>query len=453
MFDLMIIGGGPAGYVAAERAGNKGLKVVLFEKKSMGGVCLNEGCIPTKALLYSAKMYEHAIEGEKFGVYGDNIRFDYGKMVSRKNKLVRKLVGGVNMKMKMNKVTVVEGEAVLQSRSNEGVELTCNGENYKGKNVLICTGSESSVPPIPGLKEAGDVVVTNREILEMKERPESLVVIGGGVIGMEFACFYQGLGTKVTVIEMLPEILGGLDGEISAMLRKLFDKKGIEFHMNAKVTQVDGNKVTFEKDGKTETVEGEKVLLSVGRRPVTKGIGLENLNIELDRGGIKVDEKMRTNVPGVFAAGDVTGFSLLAHTASREGEVVVNNLTGRNDIMRYNAIPGVVYINPEVAGVGETEESAKNKNIAYKVAKLPMTYAGRFSIENEGFNGLCKILIGEKYGEVIGVHMLGTPSSEMIYGACMAIEQEMTLEEMKEVVFPHPTVSEIFKEVIFSEFK
>ncbi len=453
MFDLMIIGGGPAGYVAAERAGNKGLKVVLFEKKSMGGVCLNEGCIPTKALLYSAKMYEHAMEGEKFGVYGDNIRFDYGKMVARKNKLVRKLVGGVNMKMKSNKVTVVEGEAVLQSRSNEGIELTCNGEKYTGKNVLICTGSESSVPPIPGLKEAGEVVVTNREILDLKERPESLVVIGGGVIGMEFACFYQGLGTKVTVIEMLPEILGGLDGEISAMVRNLFDKKGIVFNMNAKVTKVDGNKVTFEKDGKTETVEGEKILLSVGRRPVTKGIGLENLNIELDRGGIKVDEKMRTNVPGVFAAGDVTGFSLLAHTASREGEVVVNNLTGRNDIMRYNAIPGVVYINPEVAGVGETEESAKAKNIAYKVAKLPMTYAGRFVIENESFNGLCKILIGAKYGEVIGVHMFGTPSSEMIYGACMAIEQEMTLEEMKEVVFPHPTVSEIFKEVLFSEFK
>ena len=453
MFDLMIIGGGPAGYVAAERAGNKGMKVVLFEKKKMGGVCLNEGCIPTKALLYSAKMYEHAMDADKFGVIAENVSFDYGKMVARKNKLVRKLVGGVNMKMKSNNVTVIEGEAVLQSRSNEGVEISCNDEKYSGKNVLICTGSESSVPPIPGLDQAGEELVTNREILEMKERPESLVVIGGGVIGMEFACFYQGLGTKVTVIEMLPEILGGLDGEISAMVRKLFDKKGIEFHMNAKVTKVDGNKVTFEKDGKTETVEGEKILLSVGRRPVTKGIGLENLNIDLDRGGIKVDEKMRTNVPNVFAAGDVTGFSLLAHTASREGEVVVNNLTGRNDIMRYNAIPGVVYINPEVAGVGETEESAKEKNITYKVAKLPMTYAGRFSIENEGFNGLCKVLIGEKYGEVIGVHMFGTPSSEMIYGACLAIEQEMTLEEMKEVVFPHPTVSEIFKEVIFSEFK
>lgn len=453
MFDLMIIGGGPAGYVAAERAGNKGMKVVLFEKKKMGGVCLNEGCIPTKALLYSAKMYEHAMEGDKFGIIADNVSFDYGKMVARKDKLVRKLVGGVNMKMKVNKVTVVEGEAVLQKQSSDGIEVTCNGEKYTGKNVLICTGSESSVPPIPGIEEAKDVIVTNREILEMKERPESLVVIGGGVIGMEFACFYQGLGTKVTVIEMLPEILGGVDGEISAMVRKLFEKKGIEFHMNAKVTKVDGNKVTFEKDGKSDTVEGEKILLSVGRRPVIKGFGLENLNIELERGGIKVDEKMRTNVPNVYAAGDVTGFSLLAHTASREGEVVVNNLTGRSDIMRYNAIPGVVYINPEVAGVGETEETAKEKGISYKVAKLPMTYAGRFSIENENFNGLCKILIGEKYEEVIGVHMLGNPSSEMIYGACLAIEQEMTLEEMKEVVFPHPTVSEIFKEVIFSEFK
>ena len=453
MFDLIIIGGGPAGYVAAERAGSKGLKVVLFEKKTMGGVCLNEGCIPTKALLYSAKMYEHALEGEQFGILADNVSFDYGKMVARKNKLVRKLVGGVKMKMKSNKVEVVEGEAVLESRSDEGVVVSCNGKKYTGKNVLISTGSEASVPPIPGLEEAGEVILTNREILEMKERPESLVVIGGGVIGMEFACFYQGLGTQVTVVEMLPEILGGLDGEVSAMVRDYFAKKGIDFHLQAKVTKVDGNKVTFEKDGKSETVEGEKILLSVGRRPVTKGVGLENLNIELDRGGIKVDEKMRTNVANVFAAGDVTGFSLLAHTASREGEVVVNNLTGGDDVMSYKAIPGVVYITPEVAGVGETEETAKEKGLAYKTAKLPMTYAGRFAIENERFSGFCKVLIGEKYGEILGVHMFGNPSSEMIYGACLAIEQEMTLEEMKKVVFPHPTVSEIFKEVIFSEFK
>ena len=449
MYDLLIIGGGPAGYVAAERAGHKGLKVVLFEKKNLGGVCLNEGCIPTKTMLYSAKTYENALHGDKYGVFTENVRFEYDKIVSRKNKVVRKLVAGVKTKMKINNVAVVEGEAWIAGRSANGIEVVCNGEHYLGSNLLICTGSEASVPPIPGLREAGDVVLTNREILELKEQPKNLVVIGGGVIGMEFASFYNSLGSKVTVIEMLPEILGNNDYEISALSRDIFIKKGIDFHLNAKVVKVDGNKVIFEKAGETCTVEGDKILLSVGRRAVTKGFGLENLNVELDRGGIKVDQKMRTNVPHVFAAGDVTGFSLLAHTASREGEVVVNNLTGKDDLMRYNAIPGVVYINPEIAGVGETEESAGAKGIAYKVAKLSMAYAGRFVAENEGGVGLCKVLVGEKYGEVIGVHMLGNPSSEMIYGACVAIEQEMTLEEMKEVVFPHPTVSEIFKEVIF----
>lgn len=450
MTDLLIIGGGPAGYVAAERAGHHGLSVTLFEKKALGGVCLNEGCIPTKTLLYSAKTYENALHADKYGVLTENVGYDYEKIVSRKNKVVRKLVAGVKSKMTANKVTVIEGTATIVGRGQDGIEVSCNGDIYKGKNLLICTGSEAAVPPIPGLKEAGDVVVTNREILEMKQRPKSLVVIGGGVIGMEFASFFNSLGTKVTIVEMLPEILGGLDFEISAMLRDIYTKKGIDFHLNAKVVQVDGHKVVFEKEGKTHTVEGEKILLSVGRRPVTQGFGLENLNVELYRGGIKTDKKMCTNVPGVFAAGDVTGFSLLAHTASREGEVVVNNLVGRRDGMRYNAIPGVVYTNPEVAGVGETEESAKAKGIAYKVAKLPMSYAGRFVAENEGGNGLCKVLIGEKYGEVIGVHLLGNPSSEIIYGACMAIEQEMTIKELQEVVFPHPTVSEIIKETVFS---
>ncbi len=451
MTDLLIIGGGPAGYVAAERAGHHGLSVMLFEKKALGGVCLNEGCIPTKTLLYSAKTYENALHADKYGVQTENVGYDYEKIVSRKNKVVRKLVAGVKSKMAANKVTVIEGAATIVGRGQDGIEVSCNGNIYKGKNLLICTGSEAAVPPIPGLKEAGDVVVTNREILELKQQPKSLVVIGGGVIGMEFASFFNSLGTKVTIVEMLPEILGGLDFEMSAMLRDIYAKKGIDFHLNAKVVQVDGHKVVFEKEGKTQTVEGEKILLSVGRRPVTQGFGLENLNVELNRGGIKTDEKMCTNVPGVFAAGDVTGFSLLAHTASREGEVVVNNLVGRQDRMRYNAIPGVVYTNPEVAGVGETEESAKAKGIAYKVAKLPMSYAGRFVAENEGGNGLCKVLVGEKYGEVIGVHLLGNPSSEIIYGACMAIEQEMTIKELQEVVFPHPTVSEIIKETIMSE--
>lgn len=449
MYDLLIIGGGPAGYVAAERAGHQGLQVVLFEKGQLGGVCLNEGCIPTKTLLYSAKTYDNAVHGDKYGVFADNVRFDFGKIKARKDKVVKKLVAGVESKMKANHVTVVRGEAMIQKRTSNGLEVSCNGEVYVGRNLLICTGSEAVVPPIPGLAEAGNRILTNREILALKEQPASLVIIGGGVIGMEFASFYNSLGTKVTVVEMLPEILGGLDLEIAALLREQYAKRGVTFHLSSKVTKVDGDTVWFETNGQTASVQGDKILLSVGRRPVTKGFGLEHLGVEYFKGGIKVDERLRTNVPNVFAAGDVTGFSLLAHTASREGEVVVNNLLGKADRMRYNAIPGVVYTNPEVAGVGLTEEAAKAKGIDIKVAKLPMAYAGRFIAENEGGSGLCKVILGARYGEVLGIHLLGNPSSEMIYGACMAIEQEMTLDAMKEVVFPHPTVSEIFKETLF----
>jgi dihydrolipoamide dehydrogenase len=247
---------------------------------------------------------------------------------------------------------------------------------------------------------------------------------------------------------MLPEILGNNDFEISQMLREIYSKKGITFHLNAKVVRIDGNKVFFEKDGAIECVQGEKILISVGRKAVTDGFGLENIGVEFFKGGIKVDEKMRTNIANVFAAGDVTGFSLLAHTASREGEVVVNNLTGKEDFMRYKAIPNVVYTNPEVAAVGQTEETAKAQSIEYEVRKLPLTYSGRFIAENEGSTGLCKILTNRR-GEIIGVHILGNPSSEIIFGACMAIEQKLTLEQWQKVVFPHPTVCEIIKETLY----
>lgn len=448
-YDLAIIGGGPAGYVAAERAGHKGLKVVLIEKGELGGVCLNEGCIPTKTLLYSAKLYDNAIGASKYGVEAKEVTFDFGKMMARKEKVVKKLVGGVGLKMKEHHVEVLKTTAYIKSRSASGISITAGEEEIEATNLLICTGSEAFVPPIPGLGTLNETILTNREILKLKELPASLVIIGGGVIGLEFASFFNSLGTKVTIVEMLDEILTGMDSEMSVMLRQMYAKKGITFHLSSKVVEVKGNEVIFEKAGKTESIVGDKILVSVGRKPVTKGFGLENIGVELDRGGIKVDEKMKTNVPNVYAAGDVTGFSLLAHTASREGEVVVNNLTGRNDRMRYNAIPGVVYTNPEFSGVGLTEEKAKEQSIAYRMVKLPMAYAGRFIAENEGGSGLCKVLVGEKYGEVLGVHMLGNPSSEMIYGACMAIEMEMTLKEMEEVVFPHPTVSEIFKETIF----
>jgi dihydrolipoamide dehydrogenase len=448
MHDLAIIGAGPAGYVAAERAGQKGLKVVLFDKKELGGVCLNEGCIPTKTLLYTAKLYDNAKDGKKYGLNTENVSYDLPAIMKRKNKIVKKLVGGVGMKMKANKVDVVKEMAIIEEKKADHIVITADGQKYECKNIMVATGSEAFVPPIKGMDKVD--FMTNREILQINEIPKSLNIIGGGVIGMEFASFFNSMGAKVSVFEMMPDILPGIDAEICKMYREEMEKKGVDFYLNAKVVEVKPGEVIFEKDNKQDSVKGEKLLVSVGRKPVTEGFGLEKLGVELLKGGIKIDNTCRTNIPKVYAAGDVTGFSLLAHTASREGEVVVNNLLGRKDTMRYNAVPGVVYTNPEISGVGHTEETAKAKGIEYKIAQLPMAYAGRFIAENEGKNGLCKVLVGKKYEEIIGVHMIGNPGSEMIYGACIAIEMQMRLKDMEEIIFPHPTVSEIFKETVFS---
>ena len=458
MYDLAIIGGGPGGYVAAERAGAAGLSVILFEKRELGGVCLNEGCIPTKTLLYSAKVLDYAHHADKYGVSVEGASLDYAKVSKRKDKVVKKLVGGVKVKMREASVEVVRGEAVIQGKTGDVITIVSGDQAFEARNLLVCTGSEAAVPPIPGLREGlGDTVLTNREILALEQRPESLVVIGGGVIGMEFASFFNSIGTQVTVVEMLPKILGPMDDEISAMLQSQYAKKGVEFHLSCKVTAVEGNDVVYEDpDGNICRATGEKILVSVGRRANIQGFGLENIGVEFALNpagrpyGIKVDDHMRTNVPGVYAAGDVTGFSMLAHTASREGEVAVNGILGKADRMRYNAIPGVVYTNPEVAGVGVTEAEAEKKGLDCVVLKLPMAYAGRFVAENERGEGLCKVIAGREDHKVLGVHMLGNPCSEMIHGACIAIEQGMTVEQLKEVVFPHPTVSEILKETVFT---
>ena len=447
MYDLAIIGGGPAGYVAAENAGAKGLRTILFEKRELGGVCLNEGCIPTKTLLYSAKMYEHAQGGKKYGVTAENVAFDYKKITDRKTKVVRKLVAGIKMKMEQHNVEVVHGDAYIESGSTTGINITCEGESYEAAKLLICTGSEAFVPPIPGV-EGNEAVLTNREILALTTAPESLVVIGGGVIGMEFASFYNSLGVPVTVIEMLPEILGGMDKEIAEMLRGIYAKRGVKFCLGCKVTAIDGNNVHYtDGEGNELTAEGDKILISVGRRPVLKGFGLENIAVEAER-GIKTNEYMQTSMPNVYAAGDVTGFSLLAHTASREAEVAVNHILGKEDRMEYNAIPGIVYTNPEVSSVGLTEEQAAAQGIEFRTSKLPLTYSGRFVAENEGQTGLCKILTSPQ-GNILGVHLLGNPSGEFICAACMAITHRLTSEEWRRTVFPHPTVSEILKEGLF----
>ena len=444
MFDLAIIGGGPAGYVAAEKAAAGGLSVVLFEKRELGGVCLNEGCIPTKTLLYSAKMYDHATGGKKYGITAAEVTFEYKKIADRKTKVVRKLVAGIKMKMEAAGVTVVRGEAVIERGDALSVAIACDGQVYEAKNLLICTGSEAFVPPIPGI-DGNPAVLTNREMLALTEAPATLVVIGGGVIGMEFASFCNSLGIPVTVIEMMPEILGGMDKEVSEALRTIYAKRGVKFCLQCKVTRVEGNTVFYtDADGNEQQCEGEKILMSIGRRPVLKGYGLDNIAVEVER-GIKVNDVMQTFLPNVYAAGDVTGFSMLAHTASREAEVAVNHILGIEDRMEYNAIPGVVYTNPEVACVGLTEEQAATSGIEYRLHKLPMTYAGRFVAENEGQTGLFKALVSPD-GKILGVHMLGNSSGEFICAACMAITNGLTVEQLQRTVFPHPTVSEMLKE-------
>ena len=446
IYDLAIIGGGPAGYTAAESAEKAGLRTVLFEKNSLGGVRLNEGCIPTKTLLYSAKVYQSAKDSAKYGISCDNITFDLSKIIARKNKVVRKLVAGIRAKMIEAGVEVVNGNAVIQEKTEENNPvIACNDQLYTAKNLLICTGSETVIPPIPGLKDTD--FWTHREALDCKEIPESLLIIGGGVIGIEFASFFNTMGSKVIVVELLNEILPGIDKTLSVFLQNELSKKGIEFHTGAKAVEVNNHEVEIEKEGETLLIKTSKILLCVGRKPVLKGFGLENLNLEIYNNGLKVNEYMQTSQPNVYACGDITGFSLLAHTAIREAEVAVSHLSGKNEKMSYKAVPGVIYTNPEIAGVGQTEESLQAEGVSYQVKQLPLTYSGRFVAENEQGNGICKIL-ERADGTLLGVHIAGNPASELIVIAGIAIERGMKAEELKAMIFPHPTVGEIINHTL-----
>lgn len=445
-YDVAIIGGGPAGYTAAEKVAKGGLSTVLFEKNALGGVCLNEGCVPTKTLLYSAKTYDQIKHASKYAVSAENPSFDYPKIIARKNKVVKKLTAGIRMKMKESGVEVITGEAMIQGKTDEGnILIQCAEQVYEAKNLLVCTGSESVIPPIPGVNETE--YWTSREALQSKELPASLIIIGGGVIGMEFASFFNSMGTEVQVVEMLDKILGPMDKELSDMLQAEYAKRGVKFYLGHKVTGIHGQEVTVEKDGESFTLHGEKVLLSVGRRPVTKGFGLETLALEPYRNGIKVNEYMQTSLPNVYACGDITAFSLLAHTAVSEAEVAIDHILGKARAMSYKAIPGVVYTNPEIAGVGKTEEELQASGTPYQVKKIPMAFSGRFVAENEMGNGVCKLILAED-GTLIGAHLLGNPASELIVIAGMAIEKGMKAEEIKSFVFPHPTVGEIIKEAL-----
>ena len=441
---LAIIGGGPAGYTAAEKASKAGMDVVLFEQNALGGTCLNVGCIPTKSLLYGAKQYYNATHAQKYGVTAEGVSFDFGAMQKRKTIVVRKLVAGIKQRLNNEHCTVVNGFAKVVSRQDAVVSIECNGETYKAANLLICTGSTNFVPPIPGIKD-NPAVWDSTDALNATELPKSIIIVGGGVIGMEFATLYHELGVPVTVIEALPTILPNLDPEVVSVLAEKYKKAGINLLTSTKVEEIDGERLK----ANGEWYEADKILVSVGRRANLNG--LEALNdIELNRGAIVIDDFCKTNLPNVYACGDVTGKIMLAHVASRQAEVAVGRMLKQIPLQRiaYNAIPSVVYTNPEIASVGITEAQAESMSIPVEVRRLPMTFSGRFMAENEGETGLCKMIIDAKNHSVLGVHMIGNPCSEFISAASFAVRMGYTTGEFQQVVFPHPTVSEILHEVI-----
>lgn len=441
---IAIIGGGPAGYTAAEKVSKAGKDVVLFEQNAVGGTCLNVGCIPTKSLLYGAKQYYNATHASKYGVTAENVAFDFAAMQKRKTIVVRKLVAGIKQRLNNEHCTLVSGAAKVLSRTDELVTIECNGETYEAENLIICTGSTNFVPPIPGIKE-NPAVWDSTDALAAAELPKSIIIVGGGVIGMEFATLYHELGVPVTVIEALPTILPNLDPEVVEVLAEKYKKVGINILTSTKVESINGQTLT----ANGQQLTADKILVSVGRRANLNG--LEALNdLELNRGAIVIDDFCKTNLPNVYACGDVTGKIMLAHVAARQAEVCIGRLLKQIPLQRiaYNAIPSVVYTNPEIASVGITEAQAESMSIPVEVKKLPMTFSGRFMAENEGETGLCKIIVDAKNHSVLGVHMIGNPCSEFISSASFAVRMGYTTAEFQQVVFPHPTVSEILHEIL-----
>ncbi|MGI5848698.1 MAG: dihydrolipoyl dehydrogenase [Christensenellales bacterium] len=449
MYDLIVIGGGPAGYRAAERAGKAGLKTLLIEKREVGGVCLNEGCIPTKTLLYSAKLKDKARTGEKYGVYASDILLNHLSVLARKKSVVSKLVAGIKMQLKQAGVILVSGEAVIAGKS-EGFDIRCGKDLYSGKQLLIATGSVPVIPPIPGLGEAlkHGFAMTSREILDLETVPAKLLVIGGGAIGLELASYFTSAGSEVTVIEMLGTIGGAIDRDIAKILKKNLERKGIRFRLGCTVAAVGKNTVTVKDQSEKEEIYADLVLVCAGRKAHIYNLGLENIGVMAQNGAVPTDDKLMTNIPGVYAAGDVNGKSMLAHTAYREAEVAIDGMTGGTDAMSYRAVPGVIYTSPETAGVGETETSAREKGMDVTAKVLSLLYSGRYAAENENGDGIAKILIDNQDGRIVGFHMIGSYASEIIYGACMMIENNMTVEQAKKIIFPHPTVSEIIRECL-----
>ncbi|MBQ9015485.1 MAG: dihydrolipoyl dehydrogenase [Firmicutes bacterium] len=443
-YDIAVIGGGPGGYVAAIKGAQLGKKVVIAEKENFGGTCLNVGCIPTKALLRSAESLKEVKESAAFGVIDVDVadaKLDLVKVQARKKKVVGQLVGGVQGLLGKNGVAVKNGEAVLKDAHT----LEVGGETVTAENVIIATGSVSKGLPIEISDQMN--VMTSTEALDLEKAPESIAIIGGGVIGIEFAYLLSSIGTQVTVVEFLDRILPMVDEEITQQVTAHLQEQGVTIYTSAKVTEITADGVKFEKDGAVNEVKVETVLMSVGRAPRLDGIDTEALGIKTERGAIVTDSRLQTSVPGVYAIGDVNGRVMLAHTASAEGLVAVKNICGEKAEMDYDKIPSAIYIQPEIASIGLTEAQAKEKYGKVNVGRFPMMANGKAKIQGEE-RGLVKVIAEPKYGEIVGVHLYCVHATDMIAEAAAAMKLEATPEEIAATVHPHPTVSEVVMEAM-----
>ena len=449
-YDVIVLGGGPGGYIAAERLGHAGKKVLLIEADALGGTCLNVGCIPTKALLGAAKTYDHAKHGTQLGIHTSDITVDWTELQKWKAQTVTTLVKGVAFAEKKAGVTVVKGYGTF----NGPGRVTVDGTTHTADHVILATGSVPVMPPIPGAKD-NPHVVDSTGMLAVEAIPPRLAVIGGGVIGLEFASLFATLGSEVTVVEMLPEIVPFMDAELAPMLRKALSN--VSFKLSCKVTALDGGTVRYTTAaGADEAVEADVVLMAVGRRPAVQGWGAESSGLEVSGKGVAVDDRMRTNLPNVWAIGDVTGRSLLAHAAYRMGEIAAANILDpeahrRGEVMRWSTIPWAVYSIPEAAGIGLTEAQAKAQGGNVQTVIVPGAMSGRFVAEN-GVKapGAAKLVYDGDTLQVLGVHVVGSYASEMIWGASVVLETELNITDLRQVVFPHPTVSELIREAAWA---
>ena len=458
-FDLVVIGAGPGGYVAAIRASQLGLKTAIVEREALGGVCLNWGCIPTKALLKSGEIYEQLAHLDQYGLSVEGRAYDFTKVIERSRTVAKQLSSGVAFLMKKNKIEVVEGTARLKKAAGApSVEVALKGggdRTLNAKAVILATGARARVIPAVGLAPDGARIWTYREAMGPKAAPKTLLVVGSGAIGIEFASFYRALGSEVTVVEALPRILPVEDEEISAIARKAFERRGVAFRVDAKVTRLTAAKsgVTLELDsnGQSETLKAACAIVAVGIDANTEGLGLDELGVTLDRAHVVVDSCGATNVPGLFAIGDIVGPPWLAHKASHEGVRCVERIAGLPDDHLAAPVPGCTYATPQIASIGLTEAQAKAKGLEIKVGRFPFRANGK-AIASGETEGLVKTIFDASSGALIGAHMIGAEVTEMIQGFALAMTLEATESEIFATIYPHPTLSEAMHEASLDAF-